>query len=238
MLFLSGIAKEISMFDVLVAEDDFAVRKLTTVVLKNAGFSSRAYETAEEAFAAAKEKRPSVAVVDVMLPGENGYRLTADLRKLYPDLPIIIVTAKSMPSDKRYGFIVGADDYLVKPVDEEELILRIRALLRRSGAASEQKLTAGDVTADYASMTATVKGRDAGLTQKEFLLLFKLISGAGKIFTRDELVAEVWGERLDDDHTLNVHINRLREKLADSATFDIKSIRGLGYKAVIKSDEK
>ena len=143
-----------------------------------------------------------------------------------------------MPSDKRYGFIVGADDYLVKPVDEEELILRIRALLRRSGAASEQKLTAGDVTADYASMTATVKGRDAGLTQKEFLLLFKLISGAGKIFTRDELVAEVWGERLDDDHTLNVHINRLREKLADSATFDIKSVRGLGYKAVIKSDEK
>lgn len=238
MLFLSGIAKEISMFDVLVAEDDFAVRKLTTVVLKNAGFSSRAYETAEEAFAAAKEKRPSVAVVDVMLPGENGYRLTADLRKLYPDLPIIIVTAKSMPSDKRYGFIVGADDYLVKPVDEEELILRIRALLRRSGAASEQKLTAGDVMADYASMTATVKGRDAGLTQKEFLLLFKLISGAGKIFTRDELVAEVWGERLDDDHTLNVHINRLREKLADSATFDIKSVRGLGYKAVIKSDEK
>lgn len=226
------------MFDVLVAEDDFAVRKLTTVVLKNAGFSSRAYETAEEAFAAAKEKRPSVAVVDVMLPGENGYRLTADLRKLYPDLPIIIVTAKSMPSDKRYGFIVGADDYLVKPVDEEELILRIRALLRRSGTASEQKLTAGDVTADYASMTATVKGRDAGLTQKEFLLLFKLISGAGKIFTRDELVAEVWGERLDDDHTLNVHINRLREKLADSATFDIKSVRGLGYKAVIKSDEK
>ena len=238
MLFLSGIAKEISMFDVLVAEDDFAVRKLMTVVLKNAGFSSRAYETAEEAFAAAKEKRPSVAVVDVMLPGENGYRLTADLRKLYPDLPIIIVTAKSMPSDKRYGFIVGADDYLVKPVDEEELILRIRALLRRSGAASEQKRTAGDVTADYASMTATVKGRDAGLTQKEFLLLFKLISGAGKIFTRDELVAEVWGERLDDDHTLNVHINRLREKLADSATFDIKSVRGLGYKAVIKSDEK
>lgn len=226
------------MFDILVAEDDFAVRKLTTVVLKNAGFSSRAYETAEEAFAAAKEKRPSVAVVDVMLPGENGYRLTADLRKLYPDLPIIIVTAKSMPSDKRYGFIVGADDYLVKPVDEEELILRIRALLRRSGTASEQKLTAGDVTADYASMTATVKGRDAGLTQKEFLLLFKLISGAGKIFTRDELVAEVWGERLDDDHTLNVHINRLREKLADSATFDIKSVRGLGYKAVIKSDEK
>ena len=151
------------MFDVLVAEDDFAVRKLTTVVLKNAGFSSRAYETAEEAFAAAKEKRPSVAVVDVMLPGENGYRLTADLRKLYPDLPIIIVTAKSMPSDKRYGFIVGADDYLVKPVDEEELILRIRALLRRSGAASEQKLTAGDVTADYASMTATVKGQHSSL---------------------------------------------------------------------------
>ena len=137
------------MFDVLVAEDDFAVRKLTTVLLKNAGFSARAFESAEEAYISAEENRPSLALVDVMLPHENGYALTKKLRSLYPDLPIIIVTAKSLPADKRDGFLSGADDYLVKPVDEEELILRIRALLRRSGTAYEQKIVAGDLTADY-----------------------------------------------------------------------------------------
>ena len=110
------------MFDVLVAEDDFAVRKLTTVLLKNAGFSTRAFATAEEAYISAEENRPSLALVDVMLPQENGYTLTKKLRSLYHDLPIIIVTAKSLSSDKRDGFLSGADDYLVKPVDEEELI--------------------------------------------------------------------------------------------------------------------
>lgn len=226
------------MFDVLVAEDDFAVRKLTTVLLKNAGFSARAYATAEEAYAAAKETRPSVALIDVMLPHENGYTLTKKLRLTYPDLPIIIITAKSLPADKRDGFLSGADDYLVKPVDEEELILRIRALLRRSGTAYEQKIVAGDLIADYAAMSVTVNGKNAELTQKEFLLLFKLLSSAGKIFTRNDLVTEVWGEKLEDDHTLNVHINRLREKISDSKSVDVKAVRGLGYKAVINDEKK
>lgn len=226
------------MFDVLVAEDDFAVRKLTTVLLKNAGFSARAYATAEETYAAAKEIRPSIALIDVMLPHENGYTLTKKLRLTYPDLPIIIITAKSLPADKRDGFLSGADDYLIKPVDEEELILRIRALLRRSGTAYEQKIVAGDLIADYAAMSVTVNGKNAGLTQKEFLLLFKLLSSTGKIFTRNDLVTEVWGEKLEDDHTLNVHINRLREKISDSKSVDVKAVRGLGYKAVINDEKK
>lgn len=226
------------MFDVLVAEDDFAVRKLTTVLLKNAGFSARAFESAEEAYISAEENRPSLALVDVMLPHENGYALTKKLRSLYPDLPIIIVTAKSLPADKRDGFLSGADDYLVKPVDEEELILRIRALLRRSGTAYEQKIVAGDLTADYSAMSVTVNGKKIELTQKEFLLLFKLLSSPGKIFTRNDLVTEIWGEKLEDDHTLNVHINRLREKISKSESVDVKAVRGLGYKAVINYEKK
>lgn len=226
------------MFDVLVAEDDFAARKLTDVLLKNAGFSFRGFATAEETLTSAKLRKPSLALIDVMLPDGNGYALTTELRKLYPDLPIIIVTAKSLPTDKRNGFLSGADDYLVKPVDEEELILRIRALLRRSGAEYEQTIETGDVRLDYRKKTATVKGRDAGLTQKEFALLFKLVSSVGKIFSRGDLVEEVWGEKLPDDHTLNVHINRLREKLSASESLDVKSVRGLGYKAVLKENEK
>lgn len=222
------------MFDVLVAEDDFAVRKLTTVLLKNAGFSARAFESAEEAYISAEENRPSLALVDVMLPHENGYALTKKLRSLYPDLPIIIVTAKSLPADKRDGFLSGADDYLVKPVDEEELILRIRALLRRSSAVYENKLSAGGIDLDYSSMSAKINGENCELTQKEFILLFALLSKVGKILTREELIKEAWGEKLEDDRTLNVHLNRLREKIEPAASVEIKAVRGLGYKAVIK----
>lgn len=222
------------MFDILVAEDDFAARKLTAVLLKNAGFSFRGFATAEETLTSAKLRKPSLALIDVMLPDGNGYALTTELRKLYPDLPIIIVTAKSLPTDKRNGFLSGADDYLVKPVDEEELILRIRALLRRSSAVYENKLSAGGIDLDYSSMSAKINGENCELTQKEFILLFALLSKVGKILTREELIKEAWGEKLEDDRTLNVHLNRLREKIESAASVEIKAVRGLGYKAVIK----
>ena len=132
--------------------------------------------------------------------------------------------------------MVGADDYMTKPVDEEELVLRIKALLRRAKIASEQKLCFGELELDYTKMSATVSGKTADLTQKEFALLFKLLSSIGKIFTRNELMEEIWGDVDKNDHTLNVHINRIREKLSDVKSIEIKSIRGLGYKAV-KIDE-
>ena len=197
------------MFSILVVEDDFSTRKLMCVVLKNAGFKPIPAENSEKALALFESEKPDLVLCDIMLPDTSGFRLTETLRKNNPDAPIIIVTAKQSPSDKHYGFMVGADDYMTKPVDEEELILRIKALLRRSKSASEQKISFNELVLDYTKMTATVHGKDVELTQKEFLLLFKLLSSLGKIFTRNELMEDVWGGAEKNDHTLNVHINRI-----------------------------
>ena len=224
------------MFSILVVEDDFSTRKLMSVVLKNSGFKPIPAENSAQAIELFEKEKPDLVLCDIMLPDTSGFRLTEFLRRTDPDVPIIIVTAKQTQSDKHYGFMVGADDYMTKPVDEEELILRIKALLRRSKSAFEQKLSFNELVLDYTKMTATVNGKDAQLTQKEFLLLFKLLSSLGKIFTRNELMEEIWGDTEKNDHTLNVHINRIREKLDGVTSIEIKSIRGLGYKAV-KTDE-
>ncbi len=220
------------MFRILIAEDDFGTRKLMTVVLKNGGYEPIAAADCKEALAFYEKEKPDLILADVMLPDASGFRLTEAIRKKDADIPVIIVTAKNSQSDKRYGFLVGADDYMTKPVDEEELLLRIKALLRRSKAACEQKLVFGNLTVDYPEKKAEIDGKDADLTQKEFLLLFKLLSFPGKIFTRNELMEEIWGSSEKDDHTLNVHIRRLREKLEQANGVEIKSVRGLGYKAV------
>ncbi|MBR2384032.1 MAG: response regulator transcription factor [Clostridia bacterium] len=224
------------MFGILIVEDDFSTRKLMSVVLKNAGFKPIPAENSTEALALFESEKPDLILCDIMLPDMSGFRLTEHLRRENPDIPIIIVTAKIAPSDKHYGFMVGADDYMTKPVDEEELVLRIKALLRRAKSASEQKLKFNELELDYTKMSAYVNGKDVELTQKEFLLLFKLLSSLGKIFTRNELMEDVWGYSDKSDHTLNVHVNRIREKLEGVTSIEIKSVRGLGYKAV-KTDE-
>ena len=220
------------MFTVLVVEDDFGTRKLTSIVLKNAGFRTISAENGSDALTLFDLEKPDLVLCDVMLPDVNGFRITEILRKKSPEIPIIIVTAKHLKADKHYGFLVGADDYMTKPVDEEELILRIKALLRRARVASEQKLCFNELELDYSKMQATVHGKEVELTQKEFLLLFKLLSSLGKIFTRNELMEEIWGKTDSNDHTLNVHINRLREKRNDVKSVEIKAVRGLGYKGV------
>ena len=220
------------MFSILIVEDDFSTRKLMSVVLKNAGFFPIPAENSAEALELFESEKPDLILCDIMLPDVSGFRLTEHFRRVEPDIPIIIVTAKQSPSDKHYGFMVGADDYMTKPVDEEELILRIKALLRRAKSASEQKLKFNELELDYTKMSASINGKDADLTQKEFLLLFKLLSSLGKIFTRNELMEDVWGYSDKNDHTLNVHVNRLREKLEGVTSIEIKSVRGLGYKAV------
>jgi len=168
----------------------------------------------------------------VMLPGMNGFSLCETIRRTDQKIGIIILSAKGQEQDKIRGLSIGADDYMTKPVDEEELLLRIKALLRRCKSPSEQKLQFNDLSLDFSKMMATVNGAPVDLTQKEFLLLFKLLSAEGKIFTRNELMESVWGTAEKDDHTLNVHINRLREKLSGVKSVEIKSVRGLGYKAV------
>ena len=176
-----------------------------------------------------------LAIIDVMMPRMDGYELTRQLRQSWDQLPILMVTAKQTAQDKKQGFIVGTDDYMTKPVDEEEMLLRIKALLRRAQIVQEQKLVIGDVTLEYNALTVS-RGKDVyTLPQKEFYLLYKLLSYPNMIFTRLQLMDEIWGlESETDDHTLNVHINRLRDRFKDWEAFDIMTVRGLGYKAVKK----
>jgi len=221
------------MFRILVAEDDDNLRKLMCAVLKQEGFLPFGARHGQEALELMEKEHIDLLIADVMMPIMDGYELTSTIREAWEHLPILMVTAKQEPVDKHMGFIAGTDDYMVKPVDEQEMVLRIRALLRRSQIASEQKITIGDIVLNHSSLTVSGHGSDITLPQKEFLLLFKLLSHPGTIFTRMQLVEEIWGlESQASDHTLNVHISRLRERFAHWEEFEIITVRGLGYKGV------
>ncbi|MGN0372035.1 MAG: response regulator transcription factor [Enterocloster sp.] len=221
------------MFQILVVEDDKNTRKLMEAVLKAHGFQSVAAGSGLEALDCLDRNHIDLILLDIMMPDMDGYELTRQLRASNYNLPILMVTAKQLPEDKRRGFIVGTDDYMTKPVDEEEMILRIKALLRRARIADDRKITIGDVTLDYDSLTVSRKDAQQTLPRKEFYLLYKLLSYPGKIFTRMQLMDEIWGmESRSDDNTINVHINRLRKRFEDYPEFSIETIRGLGYKAV------
>ena len=221
------------MFQILIAEDDKNTRKLMEAVLKCNGFNPSPASSGEEALKLLDRHHIDLAVLDIMMPGMDGYELTRHLRSMDYNLPILMVTAKVLPEDKRKGFMAGTDDYMTKPVDEEEMVLRIRALLRRAQIASERKITIGSVTLDYDSLSVTRGSSVQTLPRKEFYLLYKLLSYPGKIFTRIQLMDEIWGiESETDDNTINVHINRLRKRFEQYPEFTIETIRGLGYKAV------
>ncbi|MGF6366455.1 two-component system OmpR family response regulator [Aequitasia blattaphilus] len=173
-------------------------------------------------------------LLDVMMPQMDGYEFTEELRKSGDSTPILMVTAKHLPEEKCKGFLVGTDDYMVKPVNEEEMLLRIKALLRRSQIANERKLHLGKVELDYDALTVSREGDTQTLPQKEFYLLYKLLSYPNKIFTRLQLMDEIWGmESNTVDTTVNVHINRLRKRFDKYPEFELVAIRGIGYKAVI-----
>jgi len=171
-----------------------------------------------------------------MMPKMNGYEFTKTLRESRNNLPILMVSAKQLPEDKHRGFLVGTDDYMTKPIDEEEMLLRIKALLRRAQIASEHKITIGDVVLDYDALTVSRGAEIQVLPQKEFMLLYKLLSYPGKIFTRIQLMDEIWGAESDTGwETVTVHIGRLRKRFDEWDEFEIVSVRGLGYKAVKKA---
>lgn len=221
------------MFQILVAEDDKNTRKLMEAVLKEHGFQPILAKDGLEALKMLDNHHIDLAILDIMMPGMDGYELTKQLRSTDYTMPILMVTAKQLPADKRRGFIVGTDDYMTKPVDEEEMILRIRALLRRAQIVSERRIDIGEVCLDYDSLTVTRGEESQTLPRKEFYLLYKLLSYPGKIFTRIQLMDEIWGmESQSDDNTINVHINRLRKRFEGYPEFSIETIRGLGYKAV------
>ena len=221
------------MFQILVAEDDKNTRRLMEAVLKEHGYHPILARDGLEALKLLDTHHVDLVILDIMMPGMDGYEFTRQLRATDYTLPILMVTAKQLPEDKRKGFIVGTDDYMTKPVDEEEMILRIRALLRRAQIVNERRITIADVCLDYDSLTVSRGDESQTLPRKEFYLLYKLLSYPGKIFTRIQLMDEIWGmESQSDDNTINVHINRLRKRFEDYPEFTIETIRGLGYKAV------
>ena len=221
------------MFDILVVEDNKNTRKLITTILKNHGYNTLEAGDGNEALEVLEHNHVDLMVLDVMMPHMDGFTLTETLRQSGSQLPILILSAKQTVMDIKQGFLVGIDDYLTKPFDFDVLLLRIKALLRRSKIVTENKLTVGKVELDYNSYTVTTPTFSEQLPQKEFLLLFKLLSYPNVVFTRLQLMDEIWGmDAESDEHTVNVHINRLRTRFQDTDDFEIVTVRGLGYKAV------
>lgn len=222
------------MFRILVAEDDRNVARLMQLVLKNEGFDVILAENGRRALELLDSEHIDVILLDIMMPEINGFEFLETIRANNIDTPVIVTSAKNLPEDRCQGFISGADDYIVKPVDERELVLRIKALLKRTTAVSEQVLSVGQVTLDYNALTVTRGQEKQTLPKKEFYLLFKLLSSPDKIFTRIQLMDEIWGMNSESsDTTVNVHINRLRKRFGDYSEFSIVAIKGIGYKAVI-----
>lgn len=221
------------MFRILVVDDDKNTRMLLKAVLEEENYSVYVAENGEAALELMETVHIDLVVLDVMMPKMDGYEFTKTLRECNNNLPILMVSAKQLPADKKKGFLVGTDDYMTKPIDEEEMLLRIRALLRRAQIANERKIVLGDVVLDYDSLTVSRRGETQELPQKEFLLLYMLLSYPGKIFTRIQLMDEIWGANSETGwETVTVHIGRLRKRFEGWEEFEIISVRGLGYKAV------
>ena len=223
------------MFSVLVVDDDKNTRLLLKAVLEAESFTVHTASNGKEALEVFEKEHTDLVIVDVMMPEINGYEFTEALRSTDSELPILMISAKQLPQDRKKGFLVGIDDYMTKPLDEEELLLRVKALLRRAKIVSERKLVIGSVVLDYDSFTVTRDDDVQELPQKEFMLLYKLLSYPGKIFTRIQLMDEIWGNDSETGWaTVTVHIGRLRKRFEEWNEFEIQSVRGLGYKAVKK----
>ncbi len=221
------------MFNIMIVEDDVNQRKLMSTVLEQYGYNVIQACDGIDALDQLDKKHIDLIILDIMMPRMDGFEFTETIRQSGSSIPILMVTAKQSPVDKRKGFIIGTDDYMTKPVDEEEMVLRVGALLRRSKIVSEKKLTVGTTTLYYDSFTVVSGDTTNEHPQKEFLLLFKLLSYPGKIFTRRQLMDEIWDmDSESDERTVDVHVSRLREKYRSCPDFEIVTVRGLGYKAV------
>lgn len=223
------------MFKILVVEDDKNLRKLIVTCLEKASYTVFETRNGEEALDLMDKEYVDLIVTDIMMPEMDGYELIKSLREANYNTPILIITAKEDIEDKRQGFNLGADDYMVKPINIDELILRVKSLLRRSNQANERKIKIDEVELDYDRLEVKKQEKVYQLTQKEFYLLYKLLSTPDTIYKRQDLIEEIWGlENESDFRTVDVHIKRLREKLEDIKEFEIVTIRGIGYKAIIK----
>ena len=221
------------MINILVVEDDINLLNIIRKNLEREGYLVYTAGDGLIGLEVLENNHIDLIILDLMLPKLDGYEFTKKVRMTEENLPIIMMTAKSLMEDKRIAFLTGVDDYMTKPIEMEELLLRVRALLRRSKIISERKIVIGKVIVDCDAMTLRREDEVTELTQKEFALLYKLLSYPNKIFTRDQLLDEIWGyESNSDDRTIDAHINRLRRKFENYPEFEIKSVRGLGYKVV------
>ena len=225
------------MFKIIVIDDDINLNFLIAKVLTKNGYQVFQCYNANSAYDVLDKNYIDLIITDIMMPGIDGYKFTESLRREKIDIPILMITAKEEFKDKVMGFNVGADDYLVKPINLEELLLRVGAILRRAKINNEKKVAIGTTVLDYNTFTVETGNEKIELPQKEFNILFKLFSYPNQIFTRTQLMNEFWGMLSEsDERTIDVHINRLRDKFKDNPNFEIITVRGLGYK-VVKKDE-
>jgi DNA-binding response OmpR family regulator len=218
---------------ILIAEDDADLLKLFQTVLKKEGYEVIPAEDGLMAIRYLDKEYVDLIISDIMMPNIDGYQLIRSLRDAGKKTPILLITAKDGFDDMRKGFALGTDDYMVKPVNMNELVLRVKALIRRGQMQNERRQSFGSVVLEMDTMTMLIGEESQILPQKEFMLLYKLLNNAGKIFTRQQLMDEIWGaDSPSEVRTVDVHINRLRERLRGVSDYEIVTIRGLGYKAV------
>ena len=223
------------MITILVVEDDEKLNKIVCAFLSEHGYNAVSCMAAMEAFDRMIDVKADLIVSDIMMSGVDGFKLASLVREQNKIIPILFMSARDDLSSKEKGFRIGIDDYMVKPVDMDELLLRIGALLRRANIANEKKLSAGSLTLNADEMTATLNGTEVALTVKEFNILFKLLSYPKKTFTRIQLMDDFWGQETETTpRSVDVYITKLREKFAACADFEIVTVHGLGYKAVLK----
>lgn len=221
------------MFKILIAEDDRELRQLFQHVLTKNGYTAVGVSNGEEALAAMDTSYYDLIISDIMMPKLDGYELVRSLREAGNSIPVLMITAKDAFDDMRLGFVSGSDDYMVKPVNVNEMVLRVSALLRRAQMANERRQVIGGTVLECDSLSVHTGGENMVLPQKEFMLLYKMVSFPGRIFTRQQLMDDIWGyETETDTHTVDVHIGRLRERFRDNPDFKIVTMRGVGYKVV------
>lgn len=223
------------MFKILVLEDDRDLNRTVCAFLNHSGYEATGCLHAAEAYDAMYGTMFDLIVSDIMMPGIDGFEFAKNVRTLNENIPILFMTARDDMASKQRGFRIGVDDYMVKPIDLDELFLRIGALLRRARIASSRKLEVGNFVMDADEFSATLRGEEISLTKREFNLLYKLLSYPKKTFTRQQLMDEFWDAASDTaPRAVDVYMTKLRSKLADCDDFEIKTVHGLGYKAVIK----
>lgn len=221
------------MLNILIAEDDWELRQLFTHVLARQGYTVTGVSNGQEALDAMDQEFYDLIITDIMMPVVDGFALVRQLREVGNITPVLMITAKDAFDDMNMGFQFGADDYMVEPINVNEMVLRVRALLRRAQMINDRRQTIGDTVLECDSLTVIVGGESMVLPQKEFMLLYKMAAYPGRIFTRQQLMDEIWGyDSESDSHTVDVHIGRLRDRFRDSKDFKIVTIRGVGYKVV------